>query len=74
MQSGRLEGIQVDGGSWAARMTRAEIERFIDEIYGPPGEYEVRESEHLADKMRALRRCVAALPPDRQFAVVCEEF
>jgi hypothetical protein len=74
VQSGRFEGIQVDWASWAARMTRAEIERFIDEMYGAPGEYEAREPKHLADQMRAVRDCVAALPPDRQFAVVCEEF
>jgi hypothetical protein len=43
-------------------------------MYGAPGEYEAREPKHLADQMRAVRDCVAALPPDRQFAVVCEEF
>ncbi len=74
VQSGRFEGVQVDWGSWAARMTRAEIEQFLEEIYGPAGEYEAKEPEHLAEKMRTLRRVVANLVPGRHYAVVCEEF
>jgi hypothetical protein len=75
--SGRFRGVQVDWGSWAARMTRDEVLAFIDEIYGPPGAYEAQNAgvmEHLADKMRELRRYVAELPADGKFAVVCEEF
>ena len=57
-------------------MDRAEILAFIDEVYGPPGQYEAENSgaaEHLADRMRKLRAFVMALPPDRPFALVAAE-
>ena len=71
---GILLGMQTDWGSHAALVKRADLERILSELYGPPGAYEAGALVHLADQMRELRAFVAALPPDERFTLVAEEF
>ena len=77
IDAGRWRGEQTSHLVWQAKMTRAEVEVLIEEVFGPEGAYEARHAgplEHLADRMRALRTAVAALPEEELVAVVADEF
>jgi hypothetical protein len=77
IQAGRYRGEQVDPLTWQAEMTKTEISAFIQEVYGPAGQYERQNAgpmEHMADKMRAARAFVAALPDDRPAKITADEF
>jgi len=74
---GRLRGEQTDHLVWRAAVTKGEVEELMREIYGPPGTYEAYHDAglvHLADKMRAFRAFVAALPSDRDIILMADEF
>ena len=75
IKSGTYRGRQVDWGSYAASMTRQEVEAFLKETHGAPGIYEKNCGlTHLADRMRELRAFVANLPESTELKVVVEEF
>ena len=40
IEAGRWRGEQTDPLVWQARMTRAEIEALIEDVFGPEGAYE----------------------------------
>jgi hypothetical protein len=77
IQRGTYPSVATDWGSSAALVTRAQIERFIDDVYGPPGAYEARHdgtvSAHLVPWMRDLRAFVATLSPHGYFSLVAIE-
>ena len=74
VESGQLDGVQMDWGSWAARMPRERAEDFLATLLGAGGEYERRSLPHLGEIMRAARAHLAAMPPDSPVAIVVEEF
>ena len=77
IRSGRFRGTQVDHLVRAALVTKTEINSFLDDVYGPPGEYEQRHGgalQHMAGRMKSLRDFVAELPEDGLFALAADEF
>jgi hypothetical protein len=77
IESGRFRGEHADHLVWQAQMTRAEIEELVREVFGPDGADEARHAgplERLADRMRALRTAVAALPEEELVTVGANEY
>lgn len=75
--TGAVRGERGDWGRYAALMRRAEVEAFLEEVFGAPGAFEARHTgamAHLAERMRELRAFVAALPADMWAAVFVSEF
>lgn len=77
IEAGRYPGRRLDWGAWGAILRKAQILDFLDEQYGPPGQYEAdnagQSRAHLAENMRELRAFVAALPEDRRYALCASE-
>ncbi len=72
INSGALEGRQVDWGAWAAVVTKHGIMSLIDKLYGPDNAY--CELQHLCEALVRLRTAVQLLPADGRFALVADEF
>jgi hypothetical protein len=62
IDEGRLEGRQVDWGSWVAKATRAEILTFVDEVYA-----------NDPASLDTVRSFVEGLDPDETYALVASE-
>lgn len=71
--SGRFKGEMVDWGGWAARMSKAEVLAFIEEVYGD-GTALKEWLPHLHKRFIKLKAFVNALPDDGHYALVANEF
>jgi hypothetical protein len=74
IDEGRLEGGQVDWGSWVAKASRAEILAFMDELYANDPTYSPPTAfPHLLESLEELRGFVKGLDPNETYALVASE-
>ena len=78
IETGKLEGCQLEWGVWTARVNKARILSFLEELY--PDEYQ-KESEAFrrafniscTDEYKKLKRFVDALSDDKAHVLVASE-
>jgi hypothetical protein len=72
--SGEFPGKQVDWGAWAGRASKAQILKFIEELYGGDDWYRPGSPmPHLYKQFQELLVYVNALRDDKEYALVaCE--
>jgi hypothetical protein len=74
IESGRYEGKQTDWGCWVARVKRAEILAFIQDMYGhQPGADDDVLPRQADQSLEEIVRRVRALDPETLYALVAYE-
>jgi hypothetical protein len=74
IERGKFPGKQVDWGAWAGRASKAQILKFIEELYGGHDWYRPGSSmPHLNEQFQELLAYVNTLREDKEYALIaCE--
>jgi len=78
-QRGELDGKMVDWGAWVARVSKAEVLKFMDDVYGPhcadwyTHQAKWQHTKNMVLSMQELQAFVGSLADDVIYALVAME-